>query len=73
VVGYPDDRLGQRVGAAVVPVKGEEMTLEMIQQYMAEKGVAKYKWPEKLLVKESLPRNPVQKVMRKDLRKEFIQ
>ncbi|MCF8025693.1 MAG: acyl--CoA ligase [Desulfobacteraceae bacterium] len=72
VVGYPDDRLGQRVGAAVVPVKGGEVTLEMIQQYMAEKGVAKYKWPEKLLVKKSLPRNPMQKVMRKDLRKEFI-
>lgn len=73
VVGYPDERLGQRVGVAVVPVKGEEVTLEMIRQYLEEKGVAKYKWPEKLLVKESLPRNPVQKVLRREIRKEFVQ
>lgn len=73
VVGYPDERLGQRVGAAAVPLKGEELTLEMIQQYLEKEGVAKYKWPEKLSIKEILPRNPVQKILRRKIREEFDQ
>jgi len=66
VVGYPDERLGEKVCACVVPVKGETVTLEDIIESLGD--VAIYKRPEKLLVLDSLPRNPLNKLLKKDLR-----
>jgi len=67
-VGYPDERLGERVCIVVVPVQGEEVTLEEINAFLAEKDIAKYKYPEKLIVVESLPRNPLNKVIKSKIR-----
>jgi cyclohexanecarboxylate-CoA ligase len=67
-VGYPDERLCERTCAVVVPVKGERVSLEEIVAHMEAKGVARYKLPERLEILESLPRNAVQKILRRKIR-----
>ncbi|MCP4352005.1 MAG: acyl--CoA ligase [Desulfobacterales bacterium] len=68
VVGMPDEKLGERMCAYVVPMQGESISLKDITSYLAEKGIAKYKYPERLEITDALPRNPVGKIVKKRLR-----
>ncbi len=70
-VGMPDDSLGERVCVYAVPAPGQELALSDLTEYMREQGVAVYKFPERLEVVESLPRNPVGKLLKKDLREDL--
>jgi acyl-CoA synthetase (AMP-forming)/AMP-acid ligase II len=63
-VGVPDDVLGERICAVVVPRPGEGVTLEDLQRHFGARGLAKFKWPERLRIVPQLPRNPVGKVIR---------
>ena len=67
-VGVPDERLGERIAVAVVPAEGARPTLEDITAYLEERDVAIYKRPERLVTLDKLPRNPMNKVMRNELR-----
>jgi non-ribosomal peptide synthetase component E (peptide arylation enzyme) len=44
-------------------------TLEEINAYLKEEGVSVYKPPEKLKIIEEMPRNPVVKILKKELRR----
>lgn len=68
VIGYPDERLGERACAVVAPKSGETVTLEEIVDYLKSKDVAVYKLPERLMIVAALPRNPVGKVLKRRLR-----
>ena len=68
VVGFPDEKLGERMCAYVTPVPGEKIKLQDLVTFLEEKGVAKYKHPERLECIETIPRNPVGKVLKKELR-----
>jgi acyl-CoA synthetase (AMP-forming)/AMP-acid ligase II len=73
VCAYPDERLGEKVCACVVPRPGSEApTLEQINVHLLEKGLAKFKLPERLLLLEGLPRNPMNKVQRNELEQMVI-
>jgi cyclohexanecarboxylate-CoA ligase len=52
-VGYPDDRLGERVCAFVVA--DGSFDLAEAQRWFAERGVAKFKWPERVVQIDELP------------------
>jgi acyl-CoA synthetase (AMP-forming)/AMP-acid ligase II len=67
-LGYPDERLGEKVCAVVVPKQGSTISLEEIVEFLEEKEIAVYKLPEKLVIVEELPRNPVGKIMKRELR-----
>lgn len=67
-VGIPDESLGERVCVCVAPAQGEDIALEDLTGFMKDKGVAVYKLPEWLEVMDELPRNPVGKLLKKDLR-----
>jgi len=67
-VGYPDARLNERTCVVVVPKPGKTITLEEIIAFMEEKGVARYKFPERLEIMDALPRNAVQKVLRRKIK-----
>lgn len=71
VIAYPDEILGEKACAVVVPRPGEVPTLEEIIAYLRELGIATFKLPERLEIVESLPRNPVGKVLKRDLRTTF--
>lgn len=67
VVAYPDQDLGERACAVVVPL-GDPPTLSEIVTYLRECGVATFKLPERLEITDSLPRNPLGKVLKRQLR-----
>jgi acyl-CoA synthetase (AMP-forming)/AMP-acid ligase II len=72
-VGYVDGRILQeeQVAAAVVPRPEQAITLSDITAYLREKDIASYKMPKKLLVLDALPRNPVGKVLKRDIREQL--
>lgn len=68
IVGYPDERLGERACAFVVLRPGAQLTLAEVQRYMEESKVAKQYWPERLRVIEQMPMTPTGKVQKFKLR-----
>ncbi|BBO69753.1 2,3-dihydroxybenzoate-AMP ligase [Desulfosarcina alkanivorans] len=72
VVGMPDEKLGERMCAYVVPVPGQTVTFDELVCLLNEKGVARYKHPERLEYLEQIPRNPVGKILKKQLRKDLL-
>jgi len=69
VVGAPDPNLGERLAAFVVYRPGQTATLDEINRFLTtERQVAVYKQIERLETLDALPRNPVGKVLKRDLR-----
>ena len=70
VIGWPDDALGERVCAVVVPRDdGDAPALDELVRHLREvEQVAAYKLPERLVLLDALPRNPVGKVLKRALR-----
>lgn len=68
VVGYPDPVLGEKCCAFVVPAPGATVTLAGLVDHLRAHEVASFKLPERLEIVESLPRNPVGKLLRRELR-----
>ena len=69
IVGVPDAVMGEKVCVCVAPHDGHALALGDIVQYLRnEKHVAAYKLPEYLLSMPSLPRNPVGKILKTELR-----
>ncbi|MFJ9370368.1 class I adenylate-forming enzyme family protein [Nocardia sp. NPDC101769] len=68
VVGYPDAVLGERCCAVVVPVPGASVTLTDLVEHLRAREVASFKLPERLELTDTLPRNPVGKLLRRELR-----
>ncbi|CAN7278515.1 class I adenylate-forming enzyme family protein [Terrabacter sp. LjRoot27] len=68
VVGDPDERLGERVAAVVVLRPGASLTLDELVGWLRERSIASFKLPERLEVRDELPRNPVGKVLKRLLR-----
>jgi cyclohexanecarboxylate-CoA ligase len=70
VVAYPDERLGERVCAVIVP-DGPAPTLDDLVEHLDRLGMAKPYWPQKLVVVSALPRTPSGKVQKFVLRDEL--
>jgi acyl-coenzyme A synthetase/AMP-(fatty) acid ligase len=68
VVAMPDPVLGERACAVVVPNPGYEPTVADFQQFLELKGVAKFKWPERVELLHALPLGPGGKVLKGELR-----
>jgi len=69
IVGMPDERLGERAVCFVVPSQGKAPpTLEELCALLEKDGTAKFKWPERLQIIESLPMTPTGKIQRALLR-----
>jgi acyl-coenzyme A synthetase/AMP-(fatty) acid ligase len=73
VVGMPDERLGERVCAYVVPAPGEPPSLGDLTGYLREKDVATPKLPERLEVLDELPMTATGKVRKHVLRDDIRQ
>ena len=64
--GFPDDRLGEQVAAAVVPRAGFHVAPVDLQRRLA-RDLASFKVPSRILVVDQLPRGPTGKVLRREL------
>ncbi|QNK83768.1 acyl--CoA ligase [Nakamurella sp. PAMC28650] len=73
VIGYPDDVLGERICAVVVPRPGRSITLQDVVDHLVAQEIATFKLPERLDLRSELPRNPVGKILKRELREEVGQ
>jgi acyl-coenzyme A synthetase/AMP-(fatty) acid ligase len=74
IVPLPDERLGERACAAIIPSEGKPApTLEEIQRFLDQEGVAKYTWPESVEIFEDFPRTPSLKVVKRDVVKKILE
>ncbi|MEQ6376566.1 class I adenylate-forming enzyme family protein [Bacillaceae bacterium S4-13-56] len=72
-VGYVDEVMGERVCIYVVPQKDADVTLEELKDFIKDQGLAIYKSPERMEIVESIPRNPVGKILKASLRQDLKQ
>lgn len=69
VIPQPDEIMGERVCICVVPADDRDPpTLEEVNDYLREQGMSVYKLPEKMKLIDAIPRNPVGKILKKELR-----
>jgi cyclohexanecarboxylate-CoA ligase/acyl-CoA synthetase len=64
VVPYPDERLGEKACAVVVPKPGQQPTLEDITTFLKERNISMQKLPEKIVLVDQLPTTLTGKVQK---------
>ncbi|MGH9384731.1 MAG: AMP-binding protein [Vicinamibacterales bacterium] len=70
VVGVPDDETGEIVVAYVVR-KTPDLTAEALREH-CKQSLTNYKVPREIVFRDDLPKSPVGKVLRKDLRDDAL-
>jgi len=68
IVGLPDARTGELACAVIVPAPGESPGLADLAAFLNARNVAKFKIPERVELRGSLPRNAAGKVLKNRLR-----
>src|SRR3954453_13978619 len=66
VIGVPDDKMGEEVGAAVVLKEGEEVDADELRDFVKEQ-VANYKYPRKIWFPDELPKGPTGKILKREV------
>jgi acyl-CoA synthetase (AMP-forming)/AMP-acid ligase II len=70
VVAVPDEMMGEKVGAVIVPVAGRELDVDGVLGH-CRAHLADFKVPQYVALREDpLPRNPSGKLLKKQLREE---
>ncbi len=69
-MAVPDEIMGEKTCIFVVPKdKAQPPVLEDIVGHLKQIGVAAYKVPERIEYFDAIPRNPVGKILKAELRK----
>lgn len=71
VVGIPDERLGELCCAVVVCHPGKALGFDEMKQFLIERGVARFKLPEFLVLRDAVPTTPSGKIQKFKLREEL--
>ncbi len=72
VVGVPDEKWGERPLATVVVREGQQVTLEELRDFLADK-VARWQVPERWAFIDAVPKTSVGKFDKKVLRKQYAE
>ncbi len=73
IIGIPDDEWGERVRAVVVLKPGQSATQDELIEF-SRKQLASFKKPEHVVFSEEpLPRNPLGKVLKRDLKQMYTE
>jgi len=64
VIGLPDERLGEKVCACIVPVQGKTVGVEDIAGFLKSLGVAAYKLPQRVEIIDAMPRTTTGKTQK---------
>ena len=72
VIGVPDPKTGERCCAVVQLEKGvDTLTLADIAEHCRSVGLARQKIPEQLEIVDEVPRNPMGKIRKQELRDRY--
>ncbi len=72
-VPMPDPVLGERMCAFVIPKPGRTLTLQELTSFLTERGLAKFKLPERLELTDDLPLSKFGKVAKNVLTKQVAE
>ena len=69
VVAMPDAVYGEKACAFVLPQPGTTLTFNELSAFLAARGIAKFKFPERLEIVAEFPISPAGKILRRELRR----
>lgn len=73
IVGIPDEVLGEKCCAVVVPSADATPTLDDLTAHLRARDIASFKLPERIEIVDTLPRNAVGKLLRRHIRTEILE
>jgi len=68
IIGYPDERMGERACAVIVPKSGEIIDFATMTEFLKQQKITRQYIPERLILQESMPTTPSGKVQKFRLR-----
>jgi cyclohexanecarboxylate-CoA ligase len=68
IVAYPDERLGERACAVIVPKSGQTVDLATMAEFLKSQKVATQYIPERLVLRDAMPATPSGKIQKFRLR-----
>ncbi len=71
VVGYADEKFGERACAFVLVRDGYDFDMQSLGAYLVGHGLSKEKLPERVICVEDLPRSPDGKILKGKLREQL--
>jgi 2,3-dihydroxybenzoate-AMP ligase len=69
VVAMPDAVYGEKACAFVLPQPGTTLTFKELSAFLAGRGIARFKFPERLEIVDGFPISPAGKILRRELRR----
>nr|WP_235738916.1 hypothetical protein [Nocardioides alcanivorans] len=72
IVGVPDETYGERIAAFVVPRTGRMLETRSVEEHVRA-AMARYKVPREWYVVDSLPRNAGGKILKRQIRDDYVQ
>ncbi len=73
VVAMPDGSYGERACAFVIPTAGNTITVVDLGKFLEQKGLAKFKWPERIELVSEFPLTSSGKLSKPKLREKISQ
>ena len=67
-MAYPDERLGERACAVVVPKPGQTLDMAGLVAFLKEQKIAQQYIPERLELRDAMPATPSGKIQKFKLR-----
>ena len=71
VVGFPDKEWGERVTAFITPKPGQKVVPEDLKAFLKTR-LSPFKVPKEFIILNDLPKSPAGKILKRELRKRFI-
>jgi 2,3-dihydroxybenzoate-AMP ligase len=71
IVAMPDDVLGEKACAYLSLQEGETLAIAAMREFLAARGVAQFKWPERIEIVRELPLTNVGKIRKSELRRDI--
>lgn len=72
VIGYPDERLGERICAVVIAKGDAALSPQTLKTFARDRGLPKHLWPELVRFAEHFPRTAAGKIRKLELRQRII-
>ena len=72
IVAMPDRTYGERACAFVIPLPGKTVTVSELGVFLGEKGLAKFKWPERIEIVSDFPVTSSGKLSKPKLRDQIV-
>jgi non-ribosomal peptide synthetase component E (peptide arylation enzyme) len=72
VVGYPDEKFGERACAFIWVSDNSDLSLDDLKAFLLNLGLSKDKLPERVVCLSELPLSPDGKILKGELRQRLL-